>query len=230
METCIRKGLGLKAHRVREVREESGRLVAEIEWIAGRRLICGGCWRQAKQVYSARPEREWRDLRIRDQDLVLRYAPRRVRCRDCGVRVERILWADRWQRITKALSRGLAELSRKLSWKETAGHFGVDWKTVASAVRRAVQWGLKNRPWRPALDWDRRGLSQQRAALPDTGLRPGTGPVDLDRREPRYRDDGGVLRMAGAAAETVDQGRLLRHVVDLHRGGWQGLARRGSPL
>jgi transposase len=152
VETCIRKGLGLKAHRVREVREESGRLVAEIEWIEGRRLICGGCSRQAKRVHSARPQREWRDLRIRDQDLVLRYAPRRVRCRDCGVRVEQIPWADRWQRITKGLSRALAELSRKLSWKETAGHFGVDWKTVASAVQRSVGWGLKHRPWRP-LHW-----------------------------------------------------------------------------
>ena len=31
LETCIRKGLRLKSHRVREVHEDAGRLVAEID-------------------------------------------------------------------------------------------------------------------------------------------------------------------------------------------------------
>jgi transposase len=58
-------------------------------------------------------------------------------------------WADKWQRVTRALSRAIAELSRKLTWKETAAHFGVDWKAVAVAAKRAVEWGLKHRPWKP---------------------------------------------------------------------------------
>jgi transposase len=36
-----------------------------------------------------------------------------------------------------------------LSWREAAAHFGVDWKTVATVVKRAVEWGLKHRPWKP---------------------------------------------------------------------------------
>jgi transposase len=169
LETCIRKGLGLKAHRVREVREEEGRLIAEIEWMEGRALGCGGCSRRTKRVHSRRPLREWRDLRVREQ-------PRRIRCRGCGVRLERLPWADPWQRITQALSRALAELSRKLSWKETAIHFGVDWKTVASAVKRAVAWGLKHRPWRPlrAIGIDEVSRSK--------GQRYLTLVYDLDRR------------------------------------------------
>jgi hypothetical protein len=35
LEACIRKGLRLKSDRVREVREDAGRLVAEIEAIEG---------------------------------------------------------------------------------------------------------------------------------------------------------------------------------------------------
>jgi transposase len=58
-------------------------------------------------------------------------------------------WAHRWQRITKALSLALAQLSRRLSWKETAAHFGVNWKTVAAAVKSAVERGLKLRSWKP---------------------------------------------------------------------------------
>lgn len=149
LETCIRKGLRLKAHRVREVREEADRLVAEIEWIPGRALTCGHGARRTQRVHSRRPMREWRDLSVRDQVLVLRYAPYRVRCPACGPRVEHVPWAHKWQRITRALARALAQLSRRLSWQETATHYGVNWKTVATAVERAVQWGLQHRRWKP---------------------------------------------------------------------------------
>jgi len=149
LETCIKKGLRLKAHRVREVVEEDGGLVAEIEWIEARPLTCGNCSRRTRKIHSRQRTREWRDLRVREQGLVLRYAPRRVRCPACGPRVEHVPWAHRWQRVTRALSLALAELSRKLTWKETAAHFGVNWKTVAAAVKRAVEWGLKHRPWKP---------------------------------------------------------------------------------
>ena len=149
LETCIKKGLGLKAHRVQAVEEEDGQLVAHIEWVESRPLTCGNCSRRTRKIHSQQETREWRDLRVRDQPLVLRYRPRRVRCLACGPRVEHIPWAHKWQRVTTALSRSLAELSRKLTWKETAEHFGVNWKTVAGAVKRAVEWGLKHRPWRP---------------------------------------------------------------------------------
>ena len=149
LETCIRKGLGLKAHRVRAVVEEDGQLVAEIECVETRPAICSNCSRRTRKIHSRQRTREWRDLRVRDQALVLRYRPRRVRCPACGPRVEHLPWAHKWQRVTRALSRALAELSRKLTWKETAAHFGVNWKTVAVAVKRAVEWGLKHRPWKP---------------------------------------------------------------------------------
>jgi transposase len=149
LETCIRKGLRLKAHRVRDVVEDGGGLVAEIEWIESRPLTCGNCSRRTRKIHSRQKTREWRDLRVRDQALVLRYRPRRVRCPACGPRIEHLPWAYRWQRVTRALSLALAELSRKLTWKETAIYFGVDWKTVATAVKRAVEWGLKHRPWKP---------------------------------------------------------------------------------
>ena len=149
METCIRKGLRLKAHRVREVREEADQLVAEIEWIDGRLLRCGRCTRPTRRIHERRPPRQWRDLRIRDQTLVLRYAPFRVRCPACGPRVEAVPWADRWQRITRALGRAIARLARHLSWKQTARHYAVDWKTVVAAVRTAVAYGWEHRIWKP---------------------------------------------------------------------------------
>ena len=40
LETCIRKGLRLKSHRVLRVCEEQDRLVAEIEWIPAEITSC----------------------------------------------------------------------------------------------------------------------------------------------------------------------------------------------
>jgi hypothetical protein len=78
VETCLRKGLGLKAHRV-VMREDGDVIVAEIERIGRRRLRCSGCGGVAKQTAGQRPLRRWRDLRLRDRPLVLAYAPYRTR-------------------------------------------------------------------------------------------------------------------------------------------------------
>jgi transposase len=150
LETCIRKGLRLKGHRVRGVHEDDqGRLVAEIEAVPHRARRCGHCGRATFHIHSWRPTREWRDLSVRDQPLVLRYAPARVRCLACGARVEHVPWAARWQRVTTPLAVAIARLARQLTWAETAAHYGVDWKTVYAAVHRAVAWGQAHRRWQP---------------------------------------------------------------------------------
>jgi len=97
-----------------------------------------------------RKEREWRDLSMRNLPLKLRYRPRRVRCPRCGVRVEDFPWAEPWARVTMSLANAVARLARELSWQGTARHYGLNWKSVATIVQRAVQYGLKNRA-RPAV-------------------------------------------------------------------------------
>ena len=149
LETLIRKAFHLKAHRVATIEEDDGRLVATMERLPGRLLMCGKCSRRTRRIHSNRPVREWKDLSVRDKDLALRYAPCRVRCPACGPVVEHLPWANRWQRVTRALARSIAILSRVLSWREAAKHFGVDWKVVATVVKRAVEWGLKHRTWKP---------------------------------------------------------------------------------
>jgi transposase len=149
LETCIRKGLRLQAHCVREVREEASALVAVVERIPGRRLCCGACGRKGLPPHDQRPLRRWSDLRIRDRRLLLEYAPWRVRCPACGVRVERLPWAAPWQRCTQALAQAVARLARQLSWRETARHFGLDWKTVARVVEWAVTQGRRRRRRQP---------------------------------------------------------------------------------
>ena len=152
METFIRKALRLKAHMVVKVEEDeaAGALVVHLERLGQRRLRCGVCGLEVPRVApTRRPLRRWRDLAMREHVVELRYAPARVWCRRCGLRVERVPWADPWQRVTHALARAIATLARGLDWKSVAAHFRLNWKTVAAVVEGTVLWGLEHRRWHP---------------------------------------------------------------------------------
>src|SRR5450631_444582 len=82
---------------------------------------------------------------MRGVPMLLHYHPRRVSCPRCGVRVEDFPWADSWARVTKVLAHAVACLAREVSWQGTARQYGLNWKSVATIVKRAVQYGLKHR-------------------------------------------------------------------------------------
>ena len=149
VETFIRKLLHLKAHYVIAVRQSPEQIVVEIERFKSRPLRCGVCRRRCKRIHQVGEARSWRDLALRQLPTVLQYRPRRVCCPHCGVRRERVPWAELWARVTTALARAVAELARHLSWQETARHFRLDWKSVASMVQRVVAYGLAQRRRRP---------------------------------------------------------------------------------
>lgn len=135
MEAFIRKALGLKAHRVVTIEEDeaAGKLVVHLDRREHRRLQCGECGRGTVRIApTRRPVRQWRDLAVREHIVELVYAPCRVRCPHCGLRVERVPWADKWQRVTHALARAVAALARELTWSAVAHHFRVNWKTIVS--------------------------------------------------------------------------------------------------
>src|SRR5438445_5099135 len=150
IETFIRKQLRLKAHTVTQVEETEEAMIVHIDRLGKRLLRCGVCRRRCREVHSVRKEREWRDLSMRKLPMKLRYRPRRVKCPRCGVRVEDFPWAEPWARVTTSLANAVAGLARELSWQGTARQYGLNWKSVASIVKRAVQYGLKNRD-RPAV-------------------------------------------------------------------------------
>ena len=153
IETFIRKELGLKAHRVTAIEQTDEELVVCIERLGNRHLRCAVCRQPVQQVHDVCREREWQDLRMRDVRMVLRYQPRRLRCpRGCGVHVEAIPWAERWARVTKALAGAVMRMAQGQSWQETARVYGLNWKSVAGIVRRAVECGLAQRQGK-ALHW-----------------------------------------------------------------------------
>jgi transposase len=152
IETFIRKQLRLKAHTVTKVEETDDSMLVFIDRLGSRLLRCGVCRQRCRKVHDVRRQREWRDLSMRKLRLKLRYRPRRVECPRCGVRVEDFPWAEPWARVTTALFNAVAVLARELSWKGTAREYGLNWKSVATIVKRAVQYGLKHRR-RPPVHW-----------------------------------------------------------------------------
>src|SRR5262249_35299519 len=109
-------------------------------------LVGGGVWGHGGgKGHRGGRAGEWRDRARRNLPLKLRSRPRRVECPRCGLRVEDFPWAEPWARVTSALSNAVAILARELSWKGTARQYGLDWKSVAAIVKRAVAYGLRHR-------------------------------------------------------------------------------------
>jgi transposase len=72
------------------------------------------------------------------------YAPRRVSCTRCGVRVEALAWAMGKHRLTTAYAWFLARWAKRLSWKEVAEVFHSSGDQVFHAVEMAVEWGREH--------------------------------------------------------------------------------------
>lgn len=150
IETAIRKGLKMTAHYVTEVRENEEGFDARVERLGNRHLRCGECGMEVRSTRGRLPnERRWKDLSIRDESLWIIYRPFRVLCPRCGLRVEKVPWAPKFSRVTTMLAKAVAVLAKKLSWKEVAEHYHLNWKTVAGIIRWVVSEGLKLRKRKP---------------------------------------------------------------------------------
>ena len=73
------------------------------------------------------------------------YALRRVQCQGCGVKVERVPWAEGKQTLTRSYMQFLATWAQRLSWLEVARFFHTSWEKVFRSVSWVVQWGLAHR-------------------------------------------------------------------------------------
>jgi zinc-finger of transposase IS204/IS1001/IS1096/IS1165 len=92
--------LGLSGFRVTTMDEgESRRLVIRIERCGVRRYACSGCGRRTACAASSR-DRTWDDLPRGAHHVTLVYRQRRVTCRHCGIRTERVEFADPKARVT----------------------------------------------------------------------------------------------------------------------------------
>ena len=108
------------------------------------RPICSGC-DQVRAGYDRLPERRFEFIPLWGIAVYFVYAMRRVECPTCGVKVERVPWAEGKSRLTTRYKWFLARWAKRMCWKEVAVAFHVGWDSVYEAVKHAVSWGLAHR-------------------------------------------------------------------------------------
>ena len=102
-----------------------------------RRAACSGCG----QVFAGmrdRAERRWRHLDLGGQRCYLLYRLRRMRCPDCGVRVEAVPWARAGARHTRDFEDMVALLAQQMAKTSIAALMRVGWVTVGAILARVV--------------------------------------------------------------------------------------------
>ena len=86
----------------------------ELQPRSNSRPECSGCG-QRRPGYDRLPKRRFEFIPMWGNKVFFVYAPRRVECPDCGIRVERMPWGGRQYWLTDAYTWFLAGWAKRLS-------------------------------------------------------------------------------------------------------------------
>jgi transposase len=100
--------------------------------------ICDGCGRQCSSVHDT-VERWIRDLPVFDKVTRLLVHRRRLLCPNCGPKLERLAWLDRYSRHTTRLVGSVACLCEFMSINRVADWFSLSWSTVKDIHKRHLK-------------------------------------------------------------------------------------------
>ena len=122
--------LDLDGYRVKQVgfktEAEFPRLWIDIERRGVKRYRCSGCNRPTGRVRDAKL-RAWDDRPWGANRVTLRYRLRRLNCRGCGIRTERIGFADPKARVTRRLRQQIGLDCQSMPVSHAAVRHGVSW-------------------------------------------------------------------------------------------------------
>jgi transposase len=116
----------------------------EIQARQGSKPLCSRCG-QPGPGYDVQLQRRFEFVPLWGLPVFFLYSMRRVDCPRCGVRVEKVPWAEGKNHLTTTYAWFLARWARRLSWKEVSEIFQTSWDTVFRSVQMAVAWGLAHR-------------------------------------------------------------------------------------
>jgi len=144
--------------------EADGRLTIRIERRGIRRYACSWCGRRTSRVRSRR-DRTWDDLPWAAHHVTLVYPQRRIVCRHCGIRTERVEFADAKARVTRRLRQQIGVDCQSMPTSHAAVRHGVSWGKARRAEKAfLVEWDRtrpKRRPRHLGVDEIQRGKGQR---------------------------------------------------------------------
>jgi len=140
------------------------RLQIRIERRGIRGYECSGCRRRTWRVRD-RAERTWDDLPWAEHRVTLVYQQRRIYCRTCGIRTERIAFADPKARITRRLRQLIGLDCQSMPTSHAAVRHGVSWSKARRAEKAFLcEWDEtrpRRRPRHLGADEIHRGKAQK---------------------------------------------------------------------
>lgn len=131
--------------KVRWLEDESPAVEVELQPRANGRPVCSGCGKVRPGYDQASEPRRFEFVPLWGILVYFVYCMRRVDCPACGVKVERVPWAEGKDSLTTEYRWFLAGWAKRMSWKEVSEAFHVSWDKVYDAVKQAVSWGLAHR-------------------------------------------------------------------------------------
>ena len=121
------------------------RIHCDVRPRAGCKAVCSSCGLPGPTYDTARQPRQFQFVPLWGFLVFLWYFMRRVDCPRCGVKVERVPWADGKNSTCNAYRLFLARWARRLPWTEVGRIFGTTWGVVFRAIRWTVDYGLAHR-------------------------------------------------------------------------------------
>jgi transposase len=186
--------LGLVGFRVVTAESHSlaadGPLMIRIERRGLRRYPCSGCGGRVSRVRSVR-DRTWDDLPWAAHPVTLIYGQRRVQCRRCGIRTERIEFADSKARVTRRLRQQIGLDCQSMPTSHAAVRHRVSWSKARRAELAFLnEWDRgrpKHRPRYLGADEIHRGKGQQFWTVLSDLVRGEVIGLEKDRSEASLR-------------------------------------------
>jgi transposase len=134
--TAFNRLLALPGARVIDVLLDAEGITVRVA-LRRRRLVCSGCGQLDRSRYDREPRR-WRHLDLAGQRCLIEYELRRVRCRDCGVRVEAVAWARPDARHRRDFENLVAFCAQQMAKTPICALLRIAWDSVGSIVGRVV--------------------------------------------------------------------------------------------
>lgn len=134
--TALNRLLAFRGVSVTDVRLGGEGVIVSVR-LRRRRIACSVCG-QAYRAMHDRELRRWRHLDLAGHRCFIEYELRRVRCRDCGVRVEAVPWARRAARHTREFEDLVAFCAQQMAKSQVQALLRVGWDTVGRIVTRVV--------------------------------------------------------------------------------------------
>jgi transposase len=101
--------------------------------------VCSGCGETKRRFHDVKAVREWRHLDAWNVRTLVVAPLRRVRCRWCGIRVERVPWARVRSRFTHQFESEVLARARDCSIQGVCRQLGIHWTSVMRLIERWVE-------------------------------------------------------------------------------------------